>query len=199
VEELADYKINRTEIISEWVGKYSDSLYSWAFYKTTHRETAEDLVQDTFLSAFQAIDKFENKSEPKTWLFSILNNKIYDYHRKKFKNLSSVLPNKEQKSDEDFDSNFFDDNDKWIQENRPQQWNDTQNLLDNNEFLAVLHYCMENLPETWNSAIQFKYISEKDSDDICKELGINTTNYWQILHRAKLKLRQCVENKWFGR
>jgi RNA polymerase sigma-70 factor (ECF subfamily) len=39
-------------------------------------EIAEDLVQDTFLAAFHKIDSFEGKSQPKTWLFSILNNKV---------------------------------------------------------------------------------------------------------------------------
>jgi RNA polymerase sigma-70 factor (ECF subfamily) len=45
-------------------------------FKTSSKEIAEDLVQDTFLAAFHKIDSFEGKSQPKTWLFSILNNKV---------------------------------------------------------------------------------------------------------------------------
>ena len=37
-----------------------------------------------------------------------------------------------------------------------------------------------------------KYLKEKDSALICQELGITATNYWQQLHRAKLKLRDCI-------
>lgn len=189
--------IIHSKIISGWVEEFSDSLYSWAFYKTSHRESAEDLVQDTFIAAFQTIDKFENKSNPKTWLFSILNNKIYDYYRNKFKNSSSTMSNKELKSEEEFYDNFFDENDKWVIDKRPTHWNETQNLMDDDEFLAILDYCKENLPELWFSAINFKYLTDKDSKEICKDLNITPSNYWQILHRAKLQLRLCIENNWF--
>lgn len=48
---------------------------------------AEDLVQETFTAAYRSISGFKNDCHPKTWLFSILNNKIVDYHRKKFKDI----------------------------------------------------------------------------------------------------------------
>ena len=67
--------------IENWVNQYSDALFSWAYYKTSSKETAEDLVQDTFLAAYHKIDSFKGNSQPKTWLFSILNNKIIDYYR----------------------------------------------------------------------------------------------------------------------
>ena len=70
------------EIVSKWVGEYGDDLYSWAFYKTSSRETAQDLIQETFLSAFKSYKKFKYESQPKTWLFKILNNQIIDYYRK---------------------------------------------------------------------------------------------------------------------
>jgi hypothetical protein len=38
---------------------------------------------------------------------------------------------------------------------------------------------------------------EKKTEIICQELELSTTNYWQIIHRAKLQLRHCLENKWF--
>lgn len=68
--------------IISWVEAYSDKLYSWALYKTKNKETAEDLVQDTFVIAFQSFNKFEGKSDPKTWLYGILNHKITDHFRK---------------------------------------------------------------------------------------------------------------------
>ena len=68
-------KVDSKITIENWVNEYSEALFSWAFYKTSSRETAEDLVQDTFLAAYNKIDSFKGKSQPKTWLFSILNNK----------------------------------------------------------------------------------------------------------------------------
>jgi RNA polymerase sigma-70 factor (ECF subfamily) len=72
-------KENSKSVLEQWVNQFSDELYSWAF--SSSKEIAEDLVQDTFLAAFHKIDSFEGKSQPKTWLFSILNNKVIDYYR----------------------------------------------------------------------------------------------------------------------
>ena len=61
----------------------------------------------------------------------------------------------------------------------------------------ILDHCMAQLPEKWNHVVQLKYLEEKKGKTISKELGITSTNYWQIIHRAKLSLRECLENLWF--
>ncbi|MFT6177308.1 MAG: RNA polymerase sigma-70 factor (ECF subfamily), partial [Bacteroidia bacterium] len=58
--------------ISSWLDNFGDDMYSWAYYKTSSRETAEDLVQDSMLSAYKSFDKYKPGSNPKTWLFTIL-------------------------------------------------------------------------------------------------------------------------------
>ncbi|PIY34118.1 MAG: RNA polymerase subunit sigma, partial [Bacteroidetes bacterium CG_4_10_14_3_um_filter_42_6] len=57
--------------------------------------------------------------------------------------------------------------------------------------------CLDALPDRWSLSIKLKYLMEKESEEICQELGVSPTNFWQIMHRAKLQLRDCVENKWF--
>ncbi|MFA7327306.1 MAG: RNA polymerase sigma factor [Candidatus Kapaibacterium sp.] len=87
-------KTNASFSIKSWVELYSDQLYTWAFYKTSDKETAEDLVQETFLAAINSFEKFEGKSEPKTWLLSILKNKIADHFRKVYRsnaNCDSII------------------------------------------------------------------------------------------------------------
>jgi DNA-directed RNA polymerase specialized sigma24 family protein len=69
-------------------------------------------------------------------------------------------------------------------------------LLDNTEFIDVLTFCLNKLPDNWSSAIHLKYLEEKDGHKICQELGISSSNYWQILHRAKLQSRVCLEKNW---
>lgn len=175
--------------IKSWVDEYSDSLYSWAFYKTSSKETAEDIVQDTFIAAFRAIDKFEGRSNPKTWLFSIMNNKITDYHRSNFKKGALGSP--------ELLDNRFDSDGVWKTDEAPQLWStEEEHLLDNPEFRSVLDKCLQKLPSTWHSAIQYKYMEEKEGSSICQELNITPTNFWQILHRAKLQLRKCIESGW---
>lgn len=171
---------------------FSDSLYSRAFYKTGNKETAEDLVQDTFLAAFKAVEKFENRSQVKTWLFSILNNKISDFYRSKYN-----LP---VKVEMDIIENTFASDGNWQDSERPKSWGlDSSSLLDDIEFNKTLQYCLENLPQSWNAAVQLKYLSEKKAALICQELEISPTNFWQIIHRAKLQLRKCLEKNWFNK
>ncbi len=176
--------------IKHWVGLYSDQMYSWALYKTSSKEVSEDLVQETFLAAFQSFEKFKGKSQPKTWLFSILNNKINDHYRSSFR--KPVI------AENGLFERLFDNNNRWTAEERPQQWSEEQtHLLDTKEFSTVLSGCMQKLPINWASAIQLKYLEEKNSEIVCQELGITASNYWQILHRAKLQLRKCLELNWF--
>ncbi len=181
---------NTTATLKCWVELYSDQLYTWAYYKTSDRETAEDLVQETFLAAVHSFQKFEGKSEPKTWLLSILKNKIADHFRKAYRNNAN--------NNVSF-SQFFDSNEDWITDQRPQQWkdDDEQHLLDNYDFKKILNDCLGKLPSNWKASVLLKFMDEKDSNEICQELEIAPTNYWQILHRAKLQLRKCLELNWF--
>ncbi|MBC7125639.1 MAG: sigma-70 family RNA polymerase sigma factor [Bacteroidales bacterium] len=176
--------------LKTWVEEYTPELYKWAYYKTSSVETAEDLVQETFLAAAEKIETFKGASSPKTWLFSILNHKIIDFYRK-----SIVKP---APLENNTLSNFFDSDGNWQQERSPRDWeeNDTH-LLDNTDFQAILQKCLDALPEQWSLCVKLKYLSEKSGDEICQELVITPTNYWQIVHRAKLQLRNCVENNWF--
>ncbi len=177
--------------VVEWVKQYTSDLYSWAYHKTSNAEMAQDLVQDTFVVAVEKIDKFERKSSVKTWLFSILNNKIVDFYRKKSKAHVSL--------EGSFMSTFFNEDGGWKNERKPQEWDnsDEEHLLDNDEFQSVLKRCMDALPENWSATVKLKYILQKKGDEICKELGVTSSNYWQMIHRAKLQLRACIEEKWF--
>ncbi len=71
--------------ITSWVKMYTKDLFSYAITKVPQKEIAEDLVQDTFLSAYQSYKTYQGKSNVKTWLFSIINHKIADYYRSKYK------------------------------------------------------------------------------------------------------------------
>ena len=176
--------------LTQWVETYTKELYSWAFHKVSDSELAKDLVQDTFLAAVERIQSFKGDSSPKTWLFSILNHKIIDYYRKKI-NLPTNIENQSLLS-------FFDEEGSWKTDKRPKDWDeDETELLNNEEFRDILDNCLGELPEKWNASIKLKYLLNKNGDEICQELSITPTNLWQIIHRAKVQLRECVENNWF--
>lgn len=182
--------------IANWVDSYADEMYRYAYYRVSHKEVAEDLVQEAFLAASASIDKFRGDSQPKTWLFSILKNKILDHHRKAYRSPAQVSIDAGER---DIIGDIFDKNGGWRKDRAPSGWDEEQHLLDDPEFLAVLQICLEELPDRWFSAVQLKYLEEKKGKDICEELSITPANFWQILHRAKMQLRDCIDGQWFNK
>jgi RNA polymerase sigma-70 factor (ECF subfamily) len=177
------------EEISTWVKIYTKDLFSYTITKVHQKEIAEDLVQDAFLSAYQSYENYKGKSNVKTWLFSILKHKIADYFRSKYKSSTEVSS--------DLIDKFFDGNHRWKPECRPQHWTEEKELLDDPEFSKALNDCFNKLPDKWSYAVQLKFLEEHNSKIICSKLEITTSNFWQIIHRAKLHLRNCLELKWF--
>ncbi|TAM97297.1 MAG: sigma-70 family RNA polymerase sigma factor [Chitinophagaceae bacterium] len=188
---------NKDRQFKDWVEQYSDDLFRWAYYKVSSKEAAEDLVQETFMAAYRSWDKFNHDSSPKTWLHGILKNKLMDYFRKKARDIViSESMFDEHDADSFFDA-FFDENGTWKKEASPQSWETEGELLDNTDFRNVLFDCLKKLPPAWYHVVNLKYLEEKNSNDICQEVNISPTNFWQILYRARLQLRACVENNWF--
>ncbi|MBE0661297.1 MAG: sigma-70 family RNA polymerase sigma factor [Bacteroidales bacterium] len=179
-----------SKVLADWVAQYTEEMYKWALYKTSSIEVAEDLVQDTFLAVSEKFSTFKGDSSPKTWLFSILNHKIIDYYRKRV--------NQPVRIETQVLAGIFNDNEGWKPEKQPREWHSEEvHLLDDEVFKAVLKKCLEALPEKWNLSVKMKYLTDKSGEEICQELGITPSNFWQMIHRAKLKLRDCIETNWF--
>ena len=185
----------KQQTIKDWVIAHSDALYTWALSKTSSIEIAEDLVQETFLAATVSYEKFQNRSNPRTWLFSILNNKIIDHYRKKANSPVSLNQTTEQQANEYTDS-LFDKKGKWNSDETQSIWGNEKHLLDDVDFNETMKFCMGDLPVKWRIAISSKYLLERTAEEICQELELTTTNYWQVIHRAKLLLKKCIEKHW---
>ncbi len=181
---------NKSEVFANWVQLHNDALYSWALFKTSSKETAEDLVQETFISGFKSFDKFENRSQPKTWLMSILNNKIIDHYRLNSRyNFFYTEENGVKLSDKMFDTNNF-----WNDDIILDYWNIDRNEDKSEILLKRLKNSLNKLPTKWNLAVSYKYFEKKSAEEICKELDISITNYWQIIHRSKLLLKKEMQD-----
>jgi RNA polymerase sigma-70 factor (ECF subfamily) len=184
----------------KWVENYGDYLYSLAKYKINDAELARDLMQETFLSAIKAIDTFRGDCSEKTWLVRILNNKIIDHYRagKKEIPMSEYLDNTETS----FSEHYFD-------LNTPGEYGhhkiaafpaisafESDSGLHQAELKKVLDGCIAKLPTSLSQVFLLKYISGENTDFICKKFNITSSNYWVILHRAKLLLRTCISKIW---
>lgn len=178
--------------VTQWVNDYSDALFGYAVQRVRDREGASDLVQETFLAAWRNVDAYNGEASVKTWLFTILKNKIIDHYRKAANRQTAII-----KSDND---PFFDEADHWKDGLCPQDWGASpESRMNTKEFYTVFDGCKAKLKEIYSAVFSMKYLDDLQSEEICKVLNITASNYWVIIHRAKTQLRACLETNWFKR
>lgn len=190
-ETLKPYACNP----KNWVINYADYLYNYAITRINDGELARDLVQETFLAALERVEKFEGRSKESTWLTAILRNKIIDVYRKK----SASFLKLEIGESENYDAqDFFDKVDgHWNQNHRPKAFGiEDFDILGKKEFNQVLQHCLNKLPALWLSVFTMKHIDDETAESICTELKISSSNFWVIIHRAKVNLRSCLQKNW---
>jgi len=190
-------KLSLQLLPEQWIQSYADDLYSYAMSKTSKSDLSEDLVQETFLSALKSAKNFKGQSSEKTWLFAILKFKIADHYRKastKYEFANSKL----SKESGNFMEDYFTEDGEWKENSAPKIWNEDASIaLENKELGIALNDCIEKLAENQKQLVLLKMVEETETEMVCKELNITPTNYWVIMHRAKLKLRACLEKTWF--
>ena len=158
-------------------------------------DLAEDVVQETLVAALSAQAGFTGKSSVKTWLTGILKHKIVDAIRQKQRRPIIQASFDDETDLDDFDP-LFKDNGGWAAP--PADWGDPENALSRNQFFAVMEMCLERLPPNTARVFVMREVMELESDEICKELTITANNLWVILYRARMALRQCLEQNWFA-
>lgn len=172
---------------NEWVHTHTGEMLRYAKSRVREEADAEDLVQLAFIAAWNGRKKFAQQSSPRTWLFSILKNKIADHWRKVYRD--PVVHGLEP-----VDADLFDGDGRWSAGHIPAEWG-----LDGpgpeEQMQQFLAHCLDLLPPHWRAAVEMKFLKDKDAPGICQELGITATNYWQQIHRAKMRLRECISSQ----
>lgn len=177
----------------QWVERYADMLYRFTLLRVSDKEVAEDLVQETFLSAWKAREGYKGEASEKNWLFTINRNKIIDHYRKASKILAVH-------GFDDYEELFFNEKEggHWHDERKPKDWGvQYTDTVETKDFYKVLNECKDKLKELQQAVFVLKYFDDLDSDVICKLLDITSSNYWVLMHRAKLQLRECIQHNWF--
>ncbi len=176
-----------------WVDDHGDALYRYALSRLNNPTTAEDVVQETFLAAFDSRDYYKGSSPVRTWLIGILKHKIVDLVRKETRELPMQEWIDEQHPAEE---RFFDARGRW--KTGPSDWQvNPSKILQQKEFFSVLHTCLGHLPKKQREVFVLRELEDQISEEVCKLFGITSTNLWVLLHRARLALRQCLEHNWF--
>ena len=156
---------------------------------------AEDAVQEALVGALKNAASFGGRAALKSWMFAILKNKIADSFRYKQKvvNVGSLT-----QSDDDSDmSELFDRKGYWQPSERPVAWGNPEASLRETHFWKMFETCLENLPPKQARVFMMREFIELDANEICAAVELTTSNLHVLLHRARLRLRECIENKWY--
>ena len=183
-------KMNRETIDSQqWVERYGDGMFRFALLRVNDEDHADDIVQNTFLAALKAKDSFAGLSTEKTWLFGILKNKIMEHYREIKKNRKYDL---NLEDDRDPCESDFDGKGHW--RSLPFHWGiDPEKAVVDKELLQNFLGCMDSLSPKFRQLYVLREIEGYDSETICSELDITPSNLWVMLHRARNRLKKCIE------
>ena len=152
---------------------------------------AEDAVSETLLAALEKPQAFGGQSQLRTWLVGVLKHKLVDQVRRHTREASLTTPDDEA----DLDEQLFAADGHWRE--APQAWGDPEHQLREHQFMAVLDACVQHLPGVQGRVFMMREWLELDTEEICKALAITPTNLWVLLHRARLRLRECLQQNWF--
>lgn len=172
-------------------------LIRYARAQLRDEQQAEECVQEALLAALEGLSGFNAKSALRTWLTSILRFKIIDFQRRvTAERAQYVTPDEEVESAEALFANLFDDTGHRV--TFTAAWVEPDRALEEKAFFAALEKCLDALPPTTGRVFFKRDVMGHDTDAICKEEGITASNCWVMLHRARLSLRECLNQTWFA-
>ena len=169
----------------DFLDRYGDYLYGYAFVRLRDSQLAEDVVQETLLKAIQNYSKFRGDSAVKTWLTSILRNEISTHFRKSKRAGNVQLVDDEEKLE------------LGALLNPDVSNSDFELAIQREEFWAIIQDCYKRVPEHLLQVFLAKSSSDGEStQELCNNLGISASNFAVRMFRTRLLLRKCVEEKW---
>lgn len=185
-----------TSVAAQWLSKHGDSLYAYAMSRVKNAETAEELVQETLVSALESHHRFEGKSSERTWLVGILRHKLLEYYRSRRGAPASLDIDGELPArvvDQEFTRKG-----RWNV--GPKKWGcEFRSTEERDDFMRVLEGCLSKLPPRTAEVFTLAECEDVPVSKLQQALGISTANHvYVLLHRARSALRRCLERHWFG-
>jgi RNA polymerase sigma-70 factor (ECF subfamily) len=183
-----------TSSIQQTLGELRPTLVRIARLQLRNDTWAEDVVSETLLAALESAGSFAQKSQIKTWVVGILKHKIIDQFRRSGREVSADAQMEAAEAD-DLEDLYDTSGHK---ANPPLDWGDPHASLERTQFFEILQACVDKLPAGLGRIFMMREWLEYETDQICKEMAISSTNCFVMLHRARMRLRECLEMNWFG-
>ncbi|MDP7776928.1 RNA polymerase factor sigma-70 [Acinetobacter nosocomialis] len=170
-------------------------MIKFAFLQLSSLPQAEDVVQEALTSAFQHLDSFKGRAAFKTWVFSILKNKIIDVLRQKSRLVAMSELFKDEESELSVDE-LFDASGHWHKYEAPQAWQSPEEMIEQSDFWIIFEACLDHLPAKYAQVFMMREVIELSSNEICSKLELSISNFNVLMYRSRTRLRECLENKW---
>jgi RNA polymerase sigma-70 factor, ECF subfamily len=170
-ELIALAQAGKQEALADIYEAYFLRVYRFAYYRVSHRETAEDITEDTFVKAFAGIKNLQNTAAFEGWLFQIARNLIIDYYRKK----KQLVPLDAVENTLEYDTNVVEIINLQIEQ-------------------SILIKLLKELNDEQQSVIKMKFLEELDNPTIAKILNKTEGAIRVIQHRAILKLKELFND-----
>lgn len=181
--DLAALRRRDEKALEKVIHENSGRLYRASRGLGHSADEAEDLVQDVFLTFVATLDRFEGRASLQTWLYGILLRKAKERWRTR---------RKEENHDpiDDIWESRFDPAGSWI---RPPL--DPDRALTSREAALAIQDCLMALPEQQRTAFLLRQVEEFPAAEASKILDLTVTHIGVLLHRARLRMRTCLDEK----
>ncbi len=194
---IAALRAGDEEAFATLVDRYHETMVRVAQMYVADRPTAEEVVQEAWLGVLSGIERFEGRSALKTWIFRIVTNRAKTRGKREKRTISfSMLgPVDDEKSGED-PGMFLPEGHEWAGawSAAPESWIGLEDRLLQHEARKVVEQAIAELPERQRMVITLRDIDGWSSDEVRNELAVSQTNQRVLLHRARVKVRQALEN-----
>ncbi len=162
------------------IKQYAPRVYAIAIRMLNDPDDAEEVLQETFISACKNIQKFEERSALGTWLHRIATNAALMHLRKRKRREVSL--------DEPIETQGGDDVYREVQD-----WTfSPDDHAMNSEIRDILEKAIAELPETLRTVFVLREIEGYSTEETAQILGISVSAAKVRLHRARLRLRQLL-------
>lgn len=169
-ELLAKAKTGDNGAFSELYNLYFEKIYRFIFYRTSHKEVAEDLAEDVFVKAYEKLKSVKEDKLFEGWLYQIARNTIIDYYRSKKQN----VPIEEVENILQYESTVID-------------------ILNLEAQQKIFLKLLKELNPEQQIVIKLKFLEELDNSSIAQMLHKSEGAIRVIQHRAISKLKELAD------
>ena len=194
-ETLAALQRGDEKVFVELVRQHQALMMRVALRYVRNRTVAEEVVQETWLGVLSGLERFEGRAALKTWIFRILTNRAITRAQREGRAVpfSSLGDDGDGEPAVDPDR-FRPESDRWAGgwKSFPQPLPE-ERLLER-ETLAMIEAAIAELPERQHSVIVMRDVEGWTAEEVCQSLEISEANQRVLLHRARSKVRSCLES-----